>query len=284
MEMINSNVLIAMAALGFLATVLLGFGFYKLWDLHDQLSRLRKEVKAQGRKIQELEQNQSGLKHQFVNIASSTNKSETSRLSERLRQLEETQATFEASKAPRQADYYFSTSPNSNPIISQDQSSYTNRGIYQGSYGGYSSPPYPEESHLDSSTHTSYQQPEPAYAFLVQSYNENPASLERNATGVSETETSLDRRRRDASLRQVTLRRANSHSYWVISGSDDSYWLVPKSGLRLNYMNIDTFQALFSFQGEPESLPHLVKPAKVSYVTSTGEWELVECGEIQFVK
>jgi hypothetical protein len=124
--------------------------------------------------------------------------------------------------------------------------------------------------------------PEPSGTLIVKRYNTNPSSIESTAEGVSETEDSIYRRRRDSSITQATLRSVSNYSYWVVTDADGGHWLVPKTGLKLNPMNFDTFQALFQFQGQPEDKLQLVKPAKVT-PAGNSEWELFERGEVQFV-
>ena len=127
-----------------------------------------------------------------------------------------------------------------------------------------------------------YQSPKSAHEAIAQQYNTNPNAIASSAQGVSETEDSIYRRRRDSSIREVTLQNVSNHSYWVITDGEGGYWLTPIADLKLNPMNFDTFQALFQSNGEPPSgRLQLIKPAKVSQA-ATNQWELLEQGEVQF--
>ncbi|HEY9825846.1 MAG TPA: hypothetical protein V6D19_10385 [Stenomitos sp.] len=117
---------------------------------------------------------------------------------------------------------------------------------------------------------------------IIRNYNTNPSTIESNAQGVSETEDSIYQRRRDSTITQVTFKNVSNYSYWVIADADGNYWLMPKTDLKLNPMNFDTFQAVFQFQGQPEGRLQLVKPAKVNQ-TISNEWELAEKGEVYFI-
>jgi hypothetical protein len=116
---------------------------------------------------------------------------------------------------------------------------------------------------------------------IIETYNRNPEYLESLAFGVAETEQSLQKRRQNSSLQKVTLNQTTNSSYWVIAGLDArSYWVVPKSGLKLGPVNFDTFQSLFKIQDYRQNLPfRLIKPAQVEQ-TGSGEWVLMEKGEI----
>jgi hypothetical protein len=133
------------------------------------------------------------------------------------------------------------------------------------------------------STPKAYQAPQSPYEVIAQQYNTNPNSIGMSAQGVSETEDSIYRRRRDASIKQVTLQSINNYGYWIITDTEGIYWLTPIAEPKLNPMNFDTFQALFHFNGEPLSGKlQLIKPAKVTQV-STSQWELIDRGEVQFI-
>jgi hypothetical protein len=130
---------------------------------------------------------------------------------------------------------------------------------------------------------SSYQAPQSPNEMIAQQFNTNPSSIATSAQGVSETEDSIYRRRRDSSIKQVTLQTISNYSYWIIPDAEGGYWLTPIAELKLNPMNFDTFQALFQFNGEPLSGKlQLTKPAKVTQA-STGQWELIDRGEVQFV-
>lgn len=132
------------------------------------------------------------------------------------------------------------------------------------------------------STPRAYQAPQSPHEIIAQQFNSNPNAIATSAQGVSETEDSIYRRRRDSSIKQVTLQTISNYSYWIISDAEGGYWLTPIAELKLNPMNFDTFQALFQFSGKFTSKLQLIKPAKVTQA-STGQWELIDCGEVQFV-
>jgi hypothetical protein len=140
-----------------------------------------------------------------------------------------------------------------------------------------------QPSSRSDSAQRAYQAPQSPHEIIAQQYNTNPNAIATSAQGVSETEDSIYRRRRDSSIKQVTLQTINNYSYWIISDAEGGYWLTPIAELKLNPMNFDTFQALFQFNGEPLSGKlQLTKPAKVTQA-STGQWELIDRGEVQFV-
>jgi hypothetical protein len=121
------------------------------------------------------------------------------------------------------------------------------------------------------------------WSIIAQNYNNDSVTISSSAQGVSETEDSIYRRRRDSSIKLVTLQSVSNYSYWVIADSEGGYWLTPIAELKLNPMNFDTFQALFQFNGEPLSGKlQLIKPAKVTQAP-TGQWELGDRGEVQFI-
>jgi hypothetical protein len=139
---------------------------------------------------------------------------------------------------------------------------------------------YPQGKTTQSPSRSPSQQPANApqfnnpYSSIVSQYNQQPEMLERSATGVAETLESLERRRRDSETQQVTLNRANNYSYWITPGTEQLQWLLPRAGLKLNSMNIDTFAQLFHFQGHPDAgRISLQKPAQVNYIAEREEWE-----------
>lgn len=149
----------------------------------------------------------------------------------------------------------------------------------QNPYGSSERQPYTRPD----SAQRAYQAPQSPHEIIVQQFNTNPSAIATSAQGVSETEDSIYRRRRDSSITQVTLQTISNYSYWIISDAEGGYWLTPIAELKLNPMNFDTFQALFQFNGEPLSGKlQLTKPAKVTQA-STSQWELLDRGEVQFV-
>jgi hypothetical protein len=124
-----------------------------------------------------------------------------------------------------------------------------------------------------------------AWDSIVQNFNSSPQVLESYIVeSVAETEESVNNRRGNSKA-SVLLKSASNYSYWIFMGDDRSYWLTPKADLKINPVNFDTFQALFESQDyQPGCKVHLVKPAKVAQNSHSGAWELLEKGEVQFVR
>ncbi len=121
------------------------------------------------------------------------------------------------------------------------------------------------------------------YANIVAQYNSQTDALERTATGVAETASSLERRRLNSETNQVTLEQANNPSYWVIPAANQEGWLVPKPGLKIRMGNIETFGKLFDILGDPNNQEfQLISPAQVTFIPSINEWELDTKGVVQF--
>jgi hypothetical protein len=120
---------------------------------------------------------------------------------------------------------------------------------------------------------------------IVQNFNSTPQLLESQIVeSVSETEESVNNRRGNSKA-SVLLKSASNYSYWIFTGGDRSYWLTPKADLKINPVNFDTFQALFESQDyQPGCKVYLVKPAKVAQNSLSGSWELLEKGQVQFVR
>lgn len=124
-----------------------------------------------------------------------------------------------------------------------------------------------------------------AWDSIVQNFNSSPQVLESYIVeSVAETEESLNNRRGNSKA-SVLLKAASNYSYWIFTGDDRGYWLTPKADLKINPVNFDTFQALFESQDyQPGSKVYLVKPAKVAQNSQSGAWELLEKGQVQFVR
>jgi hypothetical protein len=124
-----------------------------------------------------------------------------------------------------------------------------------------------------------------AWDDIVQNFNGAPQVLESYIVeSVAETEESVNNRRGNSKA-SVLLKAASNYSYWIFTGDDRSYWLTPKADLKINPVNFDTFQALFESQDyQPGCKVHLVKPAKVAQNSLSGAWELLEKGQVQFVR
>jgi hypothetical protein len=120
---------------------------------------------------------------------------------------------------------------------------------------------------------------------IVQNYNLSPQTLESYIVErVSESEESVANRRDDSNA-AVFLKLANNYSYWIFAGEDRNYWLTPKSDLKITPMGFDTLQALFECpEYQQGSKIQMIKPAKVAQNSSSGGWDLLEKGQVQFTR
>lgn len=136
---------------------------------------------------------------------------------------------------------------------------------------------------------SNYAQPTPIMSepwdSIVQNYNASPQVLENYVIErVSESEESVDSRRGNSNA-AVFLKAANNYSYWIFTGEDRNYWLTPKIDLKITPMGFDTLQALFECpEYQQGSKVQVIKPAKVAQNSSSGGWDLVEKGQVQFVR
>jgi hypothetical protein len=190
----------------------------------------------------------------------------------------------------------YSETPSVNVLNAPVQDSPANQGIFSDSTTGHariwpepqqsyptaqstrssSQPIFSESNHLSSSGNV--------YAGIVSQYNQRPDAIEASGIGVSETQSSIDRRRLNSEAEAVTLVPTSNYSYSIIQGSDHIYWLVPRSGLKMNIGTMDSFNSLFEFQGNPSAGKlHLEKPAQVLYRAETNEWDLAEKGKVVFM-
>ncbi len=228
---------------------------------------LEKHVDYQRKKLEDQRQFNSKLQTQIASSLSKEN--ELIRLKQRLQKIEEQMSSTANAKTltgGSTADYaqVFGTPT---PQGFEPYSSRSPGGAQIGHAAEYAAPA----------------QPISPYASIVDQYNSQPESLERNAKGVAETENSLERRRLNASTDQVTLGQTNNPSYWVVSGGTQEILLIPKAGLKLRVGNIETFGKLFNIQGDPNNQEfQLISPAQVTYISSTNEWELDTKGIVQF--
>jgi hypothetical protein len=152
-----------------------------------------------------------------------------------------------------------------------------------------SNEPSVSQNHDYKTRSSNYDQSAPAvvqpWDSIVQNYNLSPQALESHIIErVSESEESVVTRRGNSSA-AIILKSANNCSYWIFEGEDRNYWLTPKSDLKITSMGFDAFQALFEFpEYQQGSKIQLVKPAKVAQNSSSGGWDLVEKGQVQFVR
>ena len=125
-----------------------------------------------------------------------------------------------------------------------------------------------------------YSAPTPQW---ITAYNHNPISLSRQATEVSETEESINNRRLGRNESAV-LERNRRGNYWIIGEGGYDY-LVPKGNMTVNEYNYKTVQALFECRGYQPGYSHnfqILKPARVSSISSGQTWQLEESGILQF--
>jgi hypothetical protein len=152
-----------------------------------------------------------------------------------------------------------------------------------------SNEPFVSQDYAYKPRSSNYAQPAPAmnnpWDSIVQNYNISPQVLENNIIErVSESEESVVSRR-DNSNAAVFLKAANNYSYWVFAGEDRNYWLTPKSELKITPMGFDTLQALFECpEYQQGSRIQMVKPAKLTQNSFSGGWDLVEKGQVQFIR
>ena len=227
-------------------------------------------------RIKKLEEKRREDKDKLNNLSISTEKN----IKTLLAQQSETDRKLQQQRQQAKAASY--SSPSQQPYSEGGQVEYgSNMPPAQKSYPFVS--PERQPYAAVSAPQRDYQSPKPAHEVIAQQYNSNPNSIATSAQGVSETEDSIYRRRRDSSVKEVTLQNVSNYSYWVITDGEGGYWLTPIADLKLNPMNFDTFQALFQSNGEPLSgRLQLIKPAKVTQATAN-QWELVEHGEVQFL-
>ena len=117
----------------------------------------------------------------------------------------------------------------------------------------------------------------------INTYNNNPSSLSRNVTEVSETEESLSNRRIGSS-QTVILAKKRRGNYWILTEGSYDY-LVPSQNLRINQHNYKTVEALFEchhYHPDYSSDFQLLKPAVVYPLSGGQTWQLQEPGILQF--
>jgi hypothetical protein len=251
------------------------FSFWRVLDLQKKVLFQRKKEPNGDRNVKTPEQSISLMELDLL-------KKELAALKQKVKSLEQgdrfTSSSSETANVPVQnydppQETYVNPSSGYAQIFAPPQADYS------------VSPTTPSRS--QSASRQSYNPPpssNPLYTSVVSQYNQRPETLERSAIGVAETLKSLERRRQDSETEQVTLNRAENYSYWVISGTDQMQWLLPRAGLKIHGMTIDTFARLFQFQGHPDAGRLVMqKPAQVAYLAGTDEWELVEKGEVQFM-
>ncbi|RAM51513.1 MAG: hypothetical protein C6Y22_10625 [Hapalosiphonaceae cyanobacterium JJU2] len=119
---------------------------------------------------------------------------------------------------------------------------------------------------------------------IIQTYNRNPKSLNKDATEVSETTDSINQRRlgghQSVTLEKVSKGKGN---YWILP-EQGFLCLVPKGNLKINEYNYETVATLFdcyNYQSGYSNDFQLITPATVISV-GQDQWELRERGELKF--
>ena len=124
------------------------------------------------------------------------------------------------------------------------------------------------------------------YKELLDTYNNNPKLLEKNATKVLETASSIDRKRLGIS-EQIVLEKATKSNYWVVyDNTNNTCWLFFKNNMRVSEYRYQNIQALFECYGyQPDYLSfELVKPAKlISLATEEQKWIIEKLGILKFI-
>jgi hypothetical protein len=232
---------------------------YLVWKNFENFDR--KTYKNE-KKLQDLEAKSIALDHRIDR--------KTAPIDELTRRIESYEVALSELQEPRSQS---STIDNTTLQTSKQPSNYT-----------YSSPSEPD--FLEPSDYAlSYSASLEPWESIVQNYNNSPQILESYVVEkVSETEESLTNRR-NSSHAPVFLKHTNNANYWIFNGEDRNSWLVPKSELKLTPISYDTFQALFECQDyQPNLKLQIMKPAKVSYNSSTNAWKLEEKGQVQFTR
>ncbi|NEO99244.1 MAG: hypothetical protein F6K58_11285 [Symploca sp. SIO2E9] len=117
---------------------------------------------------------------------------------------------------------------------------------------------------------------------LVTNYNNNPALFLHLAQEVSETEDSISQRR--STGQEIVLGKRNRGNYWILNIGGFDY-LVPNQTFKINEFNYKTLEALFicqKYQPEGSRDFKLLKPARVSQVSTENTWHLNEKGILKF--
>jgi hypothetical protein len=149
--------------------------------------------------------------------------------------------------------------------------------------------PFVSQDYKYTARSSNYSQPAPIssepWDNIVQNYNLSPQVLESSIVErVSESEESVASRRGNSNT-TVFLKSTNNYSYWIFAGEDRNYWLTPKSDLKITPMGFDTLQALFECpEYQQGSRIQMIKPAKVAQNSSSGGWDLLEKGQVQFTR
>jgi len=117
-------------------------------------------------------------------------------------------------------------------------------------------------------------------AELIDAYNTIPRLLSQKAIKVS-----INQEHISTAKENILLTESRNGNYWIIGREDGTYWLLPKSKLKINPYNINTVQSLFECQsyqqGESQEFI-LQKPARVSILPNGQEWKLEEKGVLDF--
>jgi hypothetical protein len=116
-------------------------------------------------------------------------------------------------------------------------------------------------------------------AELIDAYNTIPRLLSQKAIKVS-----INQEHISTAKENILLTEIRNGNYWIIGREDGTYWLLPKSKLKINPYNINTIQSLFECQSYQQENPEFIlqKPARVSILPNGQEWKLEEKGVLDF--
>ncbi|BAY26362.1 hypothetical protein NIES2100_61760 [Calothrix sp. NIES-2100] len=119
----------------------------------------------------------------------------------------------------------------------------------------------------------------------VLAYNQNPEFFSEFAVEVSETEESINQRRRTTNQAVIIEKVRKGRGNYCLLTVKSGYYLLPKGDLKINQFNMPTVEELFKFIGySPENYHKflLVKPAIVFPIEPEQKWQLQERGVLQF--
>ncbi|NEO99245.1 MAG: hypothetical protein F6K58_11290 [Symploca sp. SIO2E9] len=160
-------------------------------------------------------------------------------------------------------------------------SSYSSSGVKSTGQNTQPSFSSPNKTRTPASSVPMYREQTLSTPQWVNTYNQNPNSLLKEATEVSETDESINNRRL-GSHENVVLEKKRRGNFWILKESSYEY-LVPKENLKINEYSYETVQALFECRGyQPGSNFQLIQAARVYPLTAGQKWQLEEPGILQF--
>ncbi|MEG3436427.1 hypothetical protein V0288_04785 [Pannus brasiliensis CCIBt3594] len=119
-----------------------------------------------------------------------------------------------------------------------------------------------------------------AVAEIIEIYNSVPKILTNKVVKVA-----VDPSRLSSDSKIPMLTEQKNGNYWIVLVEDDTYWLLPKHGIRINQFNLETVRSLFDCQ-EYQLSEHgdfiLLQPAEVTIMPDGKEWRLDTKGILNF--